>query len=79
MTGSALSLASNLKPLYFFSASFIIIIPHNYYRNIRVRSIVFCGKGVYGFLTGSKGQALRVLQKISTPPQAPGSILLQKP
>jgi hypothetical protein len=22
------------------------------------------GKGVYGFLTGSKGQALRVLQKI---------------
>ena len=29
----------------------------------------FCssGKGVYGFFTGCKGQALRVFQKISTP------------
>jgi hypothetical protein len=34
-----------------------------------VTSIIFCfkGKGIYGFLTGSKGRALRVLQKISTP------------
>jgi hypothetical protein len=28
---------------------------------------LFTGKGVYGFLTGCQGQALRVLQKISTP------------
>jgi hypothetical protein len=35
---------------------------------------LFTGKGVYGFLTGSQGQALRVLQKISTPAQASGSI-----
>jgi hypothetical protein len=35
---------------------------------------LFTGKGVYGFLTDRQGQALRVLQKISTPAQAPGSI-----
>jgi hypothetical protein len=39
---------------------------------------LFKGKGAYGFLTGSKVQALWVLQKISTPPQAPGSIFCKK-
>jgi len=36
----------------------------------------FCssGKGVYGLLTVGKGQAFQVLQKISTPTQALGSI-----
>jgi hypothetical protein len=40
---------------------------------------LFLCKGVYGFLTGCKGQALRVLKKISTPAQAPGSIFLKNP
>jgi hypothetical protein len=40
---------------------------------------LFTGKGVYGFLTGRQGQALRVLQKISTPSQATGSIFCKNP
>jgi hypothetical protein len=35
---------------------------------------LFTGKGVYGRLTGSQGQALRVFKKISTPA---GSIFLK--
>jgi len=32
---------------------------------------LFAGKGVYGFLTGSKGQALRVFEKIFLFPSVP--------
>jgi hypothetical protein len=63
----------------FFLRFLLQIIPQKSFRNIRPAGLLFKGKGAYGFLTGCQVQALRVLQKISTPAQAPGSIFRKKP
>jgi hypothetical protein len=66
LSGSASCLASHI-----INAVFFLRFPcKSFLKILTVTSFVgllFTGKGVYGFLTGRQGQALRVLRKISTP------------
>jgi hypothetical protein len=80
ISGSALGLSCHYFSAWLFPfrilchhSSIFTVYPH------RLSRLLFTGKGAYGFLTGGKGQALRVLQKISTPAQASGRIFGQKP